>query len=130
MSESRGNFSIQDMIQELDRIQKHIDEELVSEGTTGKLIIGTATGLGASVFVGYVMWAFRGGSLLLGALSAMPMWRCFDPLPVLIGKEKKREKYENKKSGVKEEDDEKRVQDLLGARQASGHDQMSHGRER
>jgi len=47
------------------------------------VIIGSASGIGASVMVGYVMWAFRGASLLFSALAAMPMWKCFDPLPVL-----------------------------------------------
>lgn len=76
----------------LDRIQQQIDETLEMEANQGKLVIGAAAGIGASVMVGYVVWVFRGASLLLGAVSAMPMWRCFDPLPVLFLEEKKEKK--------------------------------------
>ena len=110
-----GWFSAEAIVQELDRIQKQINDQLEMEATQGKLIIGVAAGLGASVFVGYVVWVFRAASLLLGALSAMPMWRCFDPLPVLIGKDKKRDKDKEKKSGGQESEvDEKRVRDPVG----------------
>ena len=117
-----GNFapatndvlSTEALAQGLDRIQKQINDMLEAESKQEKLIIGVATGLGASVLAGYVVWAFRAASLLLGALSAMPMWRCFDPLPVLIGKDKKRDKDKEKKSGEPESEvDEKRVRDLL-----------------
>ena len=114
-----GWFSAEAIVQELDRIQKQINDQLEMEATQGKLIIGVAAGLGASVFVGYVVWVFRAASLLLGALSAMPMWRCFDPLPVLIGKDKKRDKDKEKKSGGQESEvDEKRVRDLLDSGKA------------
>jgi hypothetical protein len=47
------------------------------------------------------------------------MWRCFDPLPVLIGKDKKRDKDKEKKSGEPESEvDEKRVRDLLDSEKA------------
>ena len=66
------------------------------------------------MFVGYVVWVLRGSSLLFGALSAMPMWRCFDPLPVLIGKNRKQqEEQENKEQSGSEDNEEKRVRDLL-----------------
>jgi hypothetical protein len=106
-------------MQELDRIQKQINDQLEMEATQVNLVIGVATGLGASVLVGYVVWAFRAASLLLAALSAMPMWRCFDPLPVLIGKDKKRDEDEKKKSGEPEPKvDEQRVRDLLDPQKA------------
>jgi hypothetical protein len=122
-----GNFapatndflSTEALAQGLDRIQKQINDMLEAESKQEKLIIGVATGLGASVLAGYVVWAFRAASLLLGALSAMPMWRCFDPLPVLIGKDKKRDKDKEKKSGEPESEvDEKRVRDLLDSEKA------------
>jgi len=82
--------------------------------------------LGASVFAGYVIWAFRGSSLLLGALTAMPMWRCFDPLPVLMGDDKKRRDRDEAKSTEHELDkDETTVKELLGEKQAA-----SKGRRR
>jgi VCBS repeat-containing protein len=121
-------FSTKAMTQVLDHIQQQIDDLQKMESNVGKLIIGAATGLGASVMVGYVVWALRGAALLLGALSAMPMWRCFDPLPVLIGKDKKRDEDDKKKSGEPEsEDEEKRVRDLLSSEQVVNPHQAPNG---
>ena len=93
-----------------------IDDHLDLKLNQTEIIVGAATGLGASVFVGYVVWAFRGGSLLFGALSAMPMWRCFDPLPVIISRKKKEEQEDDRTRDLNEsEDDEAQVKDLLGS---------------
>jgi hypothetical protein len=100
--------------QELDLIGKQIDDQLSLEQHQGKLVIGAAAGFGTSFLVGYVFWALRGVSLLLSALASIPMWRCFDPLPVLSGFDKKRADVAPDKGGLKEaEDDEKPVQDLF-----------------
>jgi hypothetical protein len=85
------------------------------------MIIGMATGLGVSVFAGYVIWALRGATLLVGALSAMPMWRCFDPLPVLLGND--RDKKKKKRPEL--EDDEDKVKNLLGGGQVDSNKQES-----
>ncbi|MGB5424009.1 MAG: cadherin-like domain-containing protein, partial [Desulfobacterales bacterium] len=122
-------FSPEIMAQALDHLQKQIDDTMELDANQGQLIIGAATGLGASVMVGYVVWAFRGASLLLGALSAMPMWRCFDPLPVLIGNDKKRDEDAKEKTIEPEsEDDEKRVRDMLDSEQAVKGHQAANGR--
>ncbi len=108
-------FSPEIITQELDRIQMQIDDYLKLETEQGRFVIGTATGIGASVFVGYVIWALRGSSLLFGALSAMPMWRCFDPLPVLMGKDRKGDEDKQKQRNQHDSEDreEKRIRDLL-----------------
>jgi hypothetical protein len=123
-------FSAETLVQRLDHIQKQINDQLEMEAKQEKLIIGAATGLGASVLVGYVVWAFRGASLLLGALSAMPMWRCFDPLPVLVGKDKDRDRDKKKLREEKErENDEMAVQNLLGPKSDRNARQAPNGRK-
>ena len=113
-------FSANAMTQTLDHIQQQLGDTLEMDGKRGKLIIGAATGLGASVFAGYVIWALRGSSLLLGTLTAMPMWRCFDPLPVLMGYGKKRKDRDETKSSKSELDkDETMVKELLGEKQVT-----------
>ena len=107
-------FLSEAMTQTLDHIQQQFGDTLATDGKRGQLIIGAATGLGVSVFAGYVIWAFRGSSLLLGALTAMPMWRCFDPLPVLMGKDKKRRDRDDAKSTQNDSDrDETKLKELL-----------------
>ena len=43
----------------------------------------TATGLTVSFTVGYVSWLLRAGYLSASLVSVLPLWREFDPLPVL-----------------------------------------------
>ena len=108
------------MTQTLDHIQQQLGDTLAMDGKRGQMIIGAATGLGASVLAGYVIWAFRGSSLLLGALTAMPMWRCFDPLPVIMGSDKKRSDREEAESTQHDSDkDETTVKELLGEKRAA-----------
>ena len=49
---------------------------------------------------GYLAWCLRGGALIASALSSLPAWRSFDPLPVLEFWER------NNKSKNDEEDDQ------------------------
>ncbi len=42
--------------------------------------------------VGYISWILRGGALAATLLSTMPMWRQFDPLPLLAARKKRRDK--------------------------------------
>jgi VCBS repeat-containing protein len=112
-----GFFSPEALIQSLDRIQQEVDlTALAAKSVQGNLIVGVTTGLTVSVFAGYVIWAFRGASLLVGAVSAMPMWRCFDPLPVLLGRDKKGSEEEEEMT-PEVEDAEDNVNDLLGIEQ-------------
>jgi hypothetical protein len=56
--------------------------EPVQTGTSSRRDENILVGLGV-VSAGYLAWAFNGGSLLAGAISATPMWKPFDPLAVL-----------------------------------------------
>jgi len=46
----------------------------------------TATGLTVSFTVGYVSWLLRAGYLSASLMSVLPLWREFDPLPVLAAR--------------------------------------------
>ena len=52
----------------------------------------TATGLTVSFTVGYVSWLLRAGYLSASLLSVLPLWREFDPLPVLATTQKNKRK--------------------------------------
>jgi len=56
--------------------------EPIQQGSALRRDESILVGLGV-VSAGYLAWAFNGGSLLAGALSATPMWMPFDPLAVL-----------------------------------------------
>ena len=44
-----------------------------------------AAGTGITLTAGFVAWLLRGGSLLASLMGSMPLWKGFDPLPVLAG---------------------------------------------
>ena len=46
----------------------------------------TATGLTVSFTVGYVSWLLRAGYLSASLMSVLPLWREFDPLPMLAAR--------------------------------------------
>ena len=48
----------------------------------------TTAGLTVSFTVGYVSWLLRAGYLSASMLTVLPLWREFDPLPVLSTTEK------------------------------------------
>ena len=50
----------------------------------------TATSLTASFTVGYVSWLLRAGYLSASLMSVLPLWREFDPLPVLAATTRKK----------------------------------------
>jgi hypothetical protein len=50
-----------------------------------------------AVTTGIMSWVLRAGSLLGGFLSVIPLWRQFDPLPVLVEDEDKKSNTDNDK---------------------------------
>lgn len=66
---------------------------------------------------GFLVWLTRGGSLLMSVLSALPMWRLLDPLPVLESWDKRRKSAGRKKArdevAEESDDQEQRVRSLI-----------------
>ena len=56
----------------------------------------------ATAVAGYAIWLVQGGSLLLSAITTMPFWRWFDPLPVLDSWEKASAARRSKQAGRKQ----------------------------
>jgi hypothetical protein len=65
----------------------------------------TATGLTVSFTVGYVSWLLRAGYLSASLMSVLPLWREFDPLPVLAATKKKKGKSAGRDKDSIEEND-------------------------
>jgi hypothetical protein len=80
------------------------------------IAVGMATGMSVSFAAGYVIWLLRGGSLLASLLAATPLWKSFDPLPVLAFWEKR--KKQRRRRGEKDKsngDDEHELDKLFGS---------------
>ena len=97
---------------DLDRLGSAIDDldrQMQEQGATSltgeQLVIRSAAGVTATLSVGYVLWLMQAGSLVAGLMSTMPLWRGFDPLPVLS-------------SSGPADGDEQEVRDIFDARPA------------
>lgn len=98
------------MQEALDAMKEEIDDTENTEEVTFEEIV--KEGATFSLSAGILTWALRVGSLLSTLLSTLPLWRWFDPLPVLsLSKEEREEK---EKEITAEEDDEARKTKDLG----------------
>jgi hypothetical protein len=108
-----SNESIQ---RELDGLKQQLDESARPYEFKEKLIVGMASGIGGTFFVGYVIWALRGASLLASAIASLPLWRCFDPLTVFPTPKRRRRKHDTEGEGIeKASEDEENVEELFSS---------------
>jgi VCBS repeat-containing protein len=63
----------------------------------GIMVTQIGTGMSLALSAGIMSWILRGGALASALLSTMPMWQGFDPLPILLGR-KKRKRDENEEA--------------------------------
>jgi hypothetical protein len=77
----------------------------------------TTTGVTFAFSAGYVSWLLRAGYLSAAVLSSAPVWRQFDPLPIL-GKPEEQERISKKDGQDSGQADDKKVDDIFepGAR--------------
>jgi VCBS repeat-containing protein len=76
----RDNDSFVASLEELDH---SLDEAIEEEENQPRIEIESVIGLTLSLSAGFVAWVFRAGSLLASFMSVLPLWRQFDPLPIL-----------------------------------------------
>jgi hypothetical protein len=84
------NFSHEVLWQALDTMKRDMsrfggDEDQGSAAAVTKIAAGSSIALS----VGFVSWVLRGGALASTLLTTMPMWRGFDPLPLLAARRRK-----------------------------------------
>jgi hypothetical protein len=97
----------------LDLMGSQLEDAALEEDLQHRIKWGAIKGGGAILSAGYLAWLLRAGPMLASAMSAIPMWAKFDPLPVLLaGKRRKKEEDERRK---KEGGDEATVARILDA---------------
>ncbi|MGR8919464.1 MAG: VCBS domain-containing protein, partial [Gammaproteobacteria bacterium] len=72
-----------------------------------------ATGMTFTLTAGYVSWLLRAGYLSASIMSALPLWREFDPLPVLGGKRGEKDRKDGKDAKDPDESPDLGPEDLL-----------------
>jgi len=65
---------------------------------------------------GYMLWVLRGVSLIASAITSLPIWRFFDPLPVLSRWEKA--PLSDGMPGDDRTEDEKKLDEIFDAKKA------------
>ena len=81
--ELRGVVRSDSFSESLDRLGDSLDEALGQQNLASQLGVASAAGIAAGVSTGILSQVLRAGSLLASFMSVVPLWRHFDPLPVL-----------------------------------------------
>ena len=104
------------MWSQVESMKGQMDRSAEMQQRQKAIAVGMATGVSVSFVAGYVIWLLRGGSLFASLLAATPLWKSFDPLPVLAFWEK--DKKQRRRPGGKDRsngDDERKLDELFGA---------------
>lgn len=67
------------MMRNLDLQRELLEEQQISVERATQTTVTVGTG----VSIGYIVWLLRSGAVLGSVLSALPVWKSIDPLPVL-----------------------------------------------
>ena len=81
--------------QALDTMKRELSGLDNSAGSDSAFAVQMASAGGIVLTVGYISWILRGGALAATLLSTMPLWRQFDPLPLLAARKRRREKKQS-----------------------------------
>ncbi len=104
------------MWSQVESMKGRMDQAARIQERENAIAVGVATGMSVSFAAGYVIWLLRGGALLASILAATPLWKSFDPLPVLAFWEKR--KKQRRRPGGKDRssaDDEHELDELFGS---------------
>lgn len=85
---------------EVRRMRAQMDEAMDEEQERKAVVAG----LTFSVTTGILIWALRASTLLLTMMSMLPLWRGFDPLPILDEVDKKKKELEQQRKDRERED--------------------------
>ncbi|MCP4265834.1 MAG: hypothetical protein GY777_09710, partial [Candidatus Brocadiaceae bacterium] len=105
----------QDLVSSIERSRNYIESLQNDENIVSRSIVGATLSLTAGIAV----WLVRGGSIFASFFMSMPLWKRFDPLPLLsLSRKKRREKIKELRK-IKEEEskDNKAAADLLDTKQ-------------
>ncbi len=104
----------QGMIDKLERfnhelwdVLENMKDEMSSNGTNDsrfQLLVKSATGLSLTLSIGAVSWAIRGTTIMASMLSSMPLWKGFDPLPLLSARKLSRTRDEQDDDVMSDDD--------------------------
>ncbi|MCD6188429.1 MAG: VCBS domain-containing protein, partial [Desulfuromusa sp.] len=75
-----------------DQLRDEIDEAFSAEQHSESVRTNIITATTATFTIGLVSYLLRAGSLIASMMSTLPLWRGFDPIVIVAGKKKKKDK--------------------------------------
>ncbi|WP_175304539.1 tandem-95 repeat protein [Candidatus Nitrospira nitrificans] len=85
--------SVSDLLfSKLDDMTASLEQAMDLSQEQHAIIVRIAALTGTTLSSGFIVWTLRSGTLLASCLATMPVWRHFDPLPVLGGSGSERER--------------------------------------
>jgi hypothetical protein len=77
-------------VKDLDKMSYELEKAASIENAKTKFADDVIVGIVLSISAGFVSWILRAGSLLASFMSIAPLWKQFDPLPILGAAKKKK----------------------------------------
>ena len=90
----RSSHSLKALWEAVDAMRRQVGEEDAA-GRRSYLIAKAAAGGGFLLTAGFVAWILRSGALFASLVSTLPLWKGYDPLPILAYKRRRDEDKED-----------------------------------
>jgi hypothetical protein len=101
----------------LDKMAEDMDESLRESNERIKMSTEVAIGATMSISAGFVSWVLRAGSLMASFMSVIPMWKQFDPLPILGAAKVNKDKDEAVKE-LSEDKSDAKVEEIFSQKRS------------
>jgi hypothetical protein len=88
----------------LDRLADDLTRSMQEREEQAQLMGRVASFSGMALTAGFSVWILRGGSLLMSFLVSMPVWRYFDPIPVLGINRRDRRKFDQQARAAQQQE--------------------------
>ena len=64
-------------------MQEKIDKNITENMTEAELKAAVVSSSGVALTAGVVAWVLRSGALMTSLISTIPLWKGYDPMPIL-----------------------------------------------
>ena len=72
----------------IDEMKEQMDEKITEDITEIEFRAAAVSSTGVALSAGIVAWVLRSGALMTSLISTIPLWKGYDPLPILAPKDR------------------------------------------
>jgi len=92
--------SIGALLLALDEMREQINEHVTENMTNTELKAAVVSSSGVALTAGVVAWVLRSGALMTSLISTIPLWKGYDPMPILLKQDEDEEEDELDKDKI------------------------------